>query len=83
MQHFSFSYKYCCVIENLLIQILENQTKMHIDLDGVKKITTCIEQDHGKKLEALLDGYKQSAEQLNRIEKEVSRHEEVILRRVK
>ena len=56
---------------------------MHIDLDGVKKITTCIEQDHGKKLEALLDGYKQSAEQLNRIEKEVSRHEEVILRRVK
>lgn len=42
-----------------------------------------MEQNHGKKLEALFYGYKQNAEKLNNIEKEVSKHEEVILRRVK
>ena len=42
-----------------------------------------MEQDHGKKLEALFDGYKQNAEQLNNIENEISKHEEVILRRIK
>ena len=42
-----------------------------------------IEQEHGKKLTALFDGYKQNAEKLDRIENEVSKHEEVILRRIR
>ena len=41
-----------------------------------------IEIEHGKKLDALFDGYKQNSEQLTRIENEVKRHDEVILRRV-
>lgn len=52
-------------------------------IENVEKITLHIEQDHGKKLEALFDGYKQNSEKLDRIEKEVSKHEEVILRRIK
>lgn len=52
-------------------------------IDSVEKTVIRIENDHGKSLEALFDGYKQNAEQLNRIEKEVAMHEEVILRRVK
>lgn len=35
------------------------------------------------KVEALFDGYKQNTETLARIEKEVSRQEEIIMRRVK
>jgi len=46
----------------------------------LEKTVTKIEQEHGKKIEALLDGYKQNTEQLDRIEKEVSMHEEIILR---
>lgn len=44
---------------------------------------TIIQQDHGKKLDLLFDGYKQNSDKLDRIEKEVSKHEEVILRRIK
>ena len=77
-----------------LFQLME---KMYVELKDIKKEVKCntekknnvektvirIENDHGKRLEALFDGYKQNTEQLNRIEKEVSMHEEVILRRVK
>lgn len=53
------------------------------DLAEVKKRVINIENDHGKKLTALFDGYKQHSDQLDRIEKEVSRQQEVILRRIK
>lgn len=52
-------------------------------LEQVENRVTVIEQDHGKKLDLLFDGYVQNSETLNRIEKEVSKHEEIILRRVK
>ena len=52
-------------------------------LDKAEKSIVTIEVDHGKKLDALFDGYKQNAEKLTRIEEEVSRHEEIILRRVR
>lgn len=42
-----------------------------------------IEQEHGDKLDALFDGYKQNSEKLDRIDEEVSKHGEFILRRVK
>jgi len=78
-------------------KLFELMEKMYVELKDIKKEVKCnteninsvektvmrIENDHGKRLEAFFDGYKQNAEQLNRIEKEVVMHEEVILRRVK
>ena len=52
-------------------------------LDKVEKTVTCIENEHGKKLDTLFDGYKQNSDKLDRIEEEVSKHEEIILRHVK
>ena len=42
-----------------------------------------IENEHGDKLSALFDGWKQNTDRLDRIEKEVSRQDEIILRKVK
>ncbi len=53
------------------------------ELSNVKNTVTNIEHTHGQKLEALFDGYTQNSQQLTRIEKEVNKHEEVILRRIK
>lgn len=53
------------------------------DISSIKKTVLHIEQDHGQKLQALFDGYKQNSDKLERIEAEVARHEEVIIRRVK
>lgn len=53
------------------------------DVANVKKTVTKIENDHGQKLSSLFDGYKQNSDKLDRIEQEVSKHEEVILRRVR
>lgn len=52
------------------------------ELNDVKRTVIKIEQDHGQKLEALFDGYTQNSQQLKRIEKEVTQHEEIILRRI-
>ena len=63
---------------------IDNEFKeLKSDVSSIKKIVLHIEQDHGQKLEALFDGYKQNTEKLNRIEAEVAKHEEVIIRRVK
>ncbi len=42
-----------------------------------------LENDLVPKIEALFDGYKQNAEKLDHIEKQVSKQEEIILRRIK
>ena len=64
-------------------ELKEGQSKIESELSSVKRITIDMEQSHGKQLVALFDGYKQNADKLDRIEKEVSKHEEVILRRIK
>ena len=51
--------------------------------NGVKKINAKIDHEVMPKIDAMFDGYKQNSEKLDRIEKEVSRHEEIILRRIK
>lgn len=51
--------------------------------DGQKRIEITLENDIKPKIQALFDGYKQHTDQLDRIEKEVSRHDEFILRRIK
>lgn len=42
-----------------------------------------LENDLVPQIEALFDGYKQNAEKLDHIEKQVSKQEEIILRRIK
>ena len=56
---------------------LENEVK------ETKNKVILIEQEHGKKLDALFDGYKQNSDKLDRIEEEVSKHEEIIVRRIR
>lgn len=53
------------------------------EVRSIKEIVVDIENDHGQKLGALFDGYKQNAEKLDRIETEVTKHEEIILRRIR
>jgi len=52
-------------------------------LDSMDMRLLFIEQDHGKKLQALFDGYKQHSDQLDRIEAKVSEHEDIIVRKIK
>jgi archaellum component FlaC len=62
-----------------------NQKVDEIDkrVGNIEKIVTGIESNHGQKLEALFDAYKQHTDILERVEKEVSKQEEIIMRRVK
>jgi len=53
------------------------------DLGSVKAIVIKIEHDHGQKLGALFDGHKHILDRLERVEAQVSKHEEIIFRRVK
>ncbi|MCK9267661.1 MAG: hypothetical protein M0P14_02985 [Alkaliphilus sp.] len=62
---------------NLRVDNLESEVK------ETKDRVIIIEQEHGKRLDALFDGYKQNSNKLDRIEEEVSKHEEIILRRIK
>ena len=64
-------------------EMREGFKEIREEIKGTKDRVIIIEQEHGKKLDALFDGYKQNSEKLDRIEKEVSRHEEIILRRIK
>ena len=48
------------------------------ELASVKDTVIRIENDHGQKLGALFDGYKLNSEKLDRIEAEVTRHDELI-----
>ena len=61
----------------------EGQSNLEDELKSLKKVVIDMEENHGKKITLLLDGYKQNANKLDRIEKEVSKHEEIILRRIK
>ena len=53
------------------------------DLKFVKETVIRIENDHGQKLGALFDGYRLISEKIDRIEEEVAKHEEIILRRIR
>ncbi len=53
------------------------------DVSEVKTRAIQMENEHGQQLGALLDGYKQNAEKLDRIDKTVAKHEETLLTKVK
>jgi uncharacterized protein YijF (DUF1287 family) len=72
-------------------QLFEFMTKMYGEMqegfkevkNEIKKTNTKIDHEVLPKLNALFDGHKQNADKLDRIEEEVSKHEEIILRRIK
>ncbi|MGI6702532.1 MAG: hypothetical protein ACOX42_00565 [Clostridia bacterium] len=51
--------------------------------DETRKTNLTIEYDIKPKIDALFDGYKQNADTLDRIEAEVIKHEEFIIKRIK
>lgn len=51
------------------------------EFETVKAIVLRIEHDHGEKLGALFDAYQVHSERLDRIEKIIARHEEILLGR--
>lgn len=53
------------------------------EIQHIGNQVTKLEDNHVRKLEALFDGQKQLQDQLNRIEEEVKKHDEIILRRIK
>ena len=54
-----------------------------LETDITAKTDLTIENEIKPKIEALFDGYYQNSDKLDRIEQEVSRQEEFILRKVK
>ena len=64
-------------------EMLDFKTEITEKVDSINKTVIKVENEHGKKLSALFDGWKQNTEQLEKIEKEVSRQDEVILRKIK
>lgn len=55
---------------------------LEVKVDSLEKTVLRIEHDHGEKLSALFDGYEQNSKKLDRIEQEVAKHEEFIIKRV-
>ena len=58
-------------------------TEIKSEVNSIKAIVIKVENDHGQKLRALLDGYKHNSEKLDRIEAIVTKHEEFISGRLK
>ncbi len=51
------------------------------DVQFIKNTVIKIENDHGQKLGALLNGYKLNSERLDRVEAKLAQHEAIILKR--
>ncbi len=66
-----------------LAEIKNNLAEVKAETHSIKSIVLKIENDHGQKLGALFDGYKLNSEKLDRIEAEVTKHEEFILKRLR
>lgn len=69
--------------DSLRAEMQKGFEAVNLELQEVKNAIVRIENDHGQKLSALFDGYKQNSDKLDRIEVEVAKHEEIILRRVR
>lgn len=63
--------------------LAQGQIRIENELADLKGIVIRIENDHGRKLDALFDGYQQNASKLDRIEEKVQQQDEFILRRIK
>lgn len=63
------------------IEMRNGFNRLENEIRKVKEIVSKIEVDHGQKLGALLNGYKQNTERLDRVEKKLEEHEKIILNR--
>jgi chromosome segregation ATPase len=70
-------------IDKRLSNIDDRLKRVEEDVKNIDHRTILIENEHVEKLSALFDGYKQHSEQLDRIEKAVVEHDEILFRRVK
>lgn len=74
-------------MQNGFQQVNTRINKLEIELKGdvrrIEQNLARIEHDHGEKFSALFDGYVQNSQKLDRIEREVQKHEEFIIKRVK
>ncbi len=59
----------------------EELTGVKSEIDSLKSIVIRIENDHGQKLGALLNGYKQNAERLDRVEAKLAEHDEILMKK--
>ena len=64
-------------------EVNEVRSEVNEVRNEVKKTNTKIDHEVMPKIDALFDGYKQNSNKLDRIEEEVAKHEEIILRRIK
>lgn len=71
------------LIEKLYNELTSFREEAREKFNSIDKRLLFIEQDHGNKLQALFDGYKQHSGQLDRIEEKISKHEDIIIRKVK
>lgn len=81
------------LLELIAVQVsklAEGQTDMKQNLnsieDKIEKVdmhVLRIENEHGEKLSALFDGYKQNSDQLERIKKAVLEHDEILFKQAK
>jgi hypothetical protein len=69
--------------ETMYIEMQEGFKNVNVRLSFLEKTVMKIENNHGKKLAALFDGYMLDSEKLDRIEAEVAKHDEYILKRLK
>jgi len=69
--------------EKMYAEMQEGFKSVNERLSFLEKTVSRIEIDHGQKLSALFDGYVQNSEKLDRIETEVAKHEEFIIKRIK
>ena len=63
-------------------ELKEDVRRIDKKVELIDKTVIRIENNHGEKLAVLFDGQKQNSQLLETIKEEVSRHEEVILRKV-
>ena len=75
--------KILSLLEKMYIDFNKRFENNEKELASVKATVIRIENDHGEKLGALFDGYKLNSEKLDRIEAEVTRHDEIILKHIK
>ena len=70
-------------VENRMTRVETDLTEVKADVRFTKETVVKIEHEHGQKLKALFDGYNLTGEKLDRIELEVTKHEEFIIKRLK
>jgi archaellum component FlaC len=69
-------------VKTELAELKDNVASLTTRVESIEGSVTRIENEHGQKLNALFDGQKLNSQKLDRIESQVAKHEDLILRRV-